>query len=79
MHLLATRWAALALGLAACSSSSSPRGTAGGGGGQLTDLMKARNLSEAWDEGAAICAGPRAVAAAHDHGGADHHHHEDAA
>ena len=30
-------------------------------------------------EGAAICAGPRSVAAAHDHGGADHHHHEDAA
>lgn len=43
------------------------------------NLARARNLSEAWDEGAAICAGPRAVAAAHDHGGADHHHHEDAA
>jgi zinc/manganese transport system ATP-binding protein len=44
------------------------------------NLARARNLSEAWDEGAAICAGPRAVAApAHAHGGANHHHHEDAA
>ena len=52
------------------------------------NLTRARNLSEAWDEGAPVCAGPRAEAAhahsahdhgAHDHGPHGHHHHEDAA
>ncbi|MCJ2120881.1 ABC transporter ATP-binding protein [Methylobacterium sp. J-001] len=44
------------------------------------NLVRARNLSEAWDEGAAICGGPRPVDG-HDHGshGLDTHHHEDAA
>jgi zinc/manganese transport system ATP-binding protein len=43
-------------------------------------LARARALSEAWDEGAAVCAGPRSVAAhGHDHGAEDHRHHEDAA
>ncbi|MFF9551348.1 metal ABC transporter ATP-binding protein [Methylobacterium fujisawaense] len=44
------------------------------------NLARARNLSEAWDEGAAICEGPQKSAEpAHDHGRAAHHHHEDAA
>jgi zinc/manganese transport system ATP-binding protein len=47
------------------------------------NLARARALSEAWDEDAAICAGPRASGGhAHDHGAhapGDHHHHEDAA
>lgn len=47
------------------------------------NLARARNLSEAWDEGAPVCAGPRTDAAhdhaAHDHSGHRHHHHEDAA
>jgi len=44
------------------------------------NLARARNLSEAWDEGAPICAGPRVSGApAHDHGAHGHHHHEDAA
>lgn len=52
------------------------------------NLARARNLSEAWDEGAPVCAGPRIAAPhdhdGHDHGGHDHgahghHHHEDAA
>jgi len=46
------------------------------------NLVRARNLSEAWDEGAAICVGPR-LTDGHDHGthGPDghRHHHEDAA
>ena len=45
------------------------------------NLARARNLSEAWDEGAAICVGPR-ESHAHDHGShgpGAHHHHEDAA
>jgi len=52
------------------------------------NLARARNLSEAWDEEAPVCAGPRGGVAhdhgAHDHGARDHgahghHHHEDAA
>jgi zinc/manganese transport system ATP-binding protein len=45
------------------------------------NLARARNLSEAWDEGAAICAGPRPGGGhAHGHGADPHpHHHEDAA
>ncbi len=47
------------------------------------NLARARNLSEAWDDSAPICAGPRSAGApAHDHGGHGvdaHHHHEDAA
>ena len=44
------------------------------------NLARARSLSEAWDEDAAICAGPRAAGVhAHDHGPGGHHHHEDAA
>ncbi|MGU3666813.1 metal ABC transporter ATP-binding protein [Methylobacterium sp. A49B] len=52
------------------------------------NLARARSLSEAWDEDAAICAGPHASAGhahehapeqAHDHGPGSHHHHEDAA
>jgi zinc/manganese transport system ATP-binding protein len=51
------------------------------------NLARARNLSEAWDEGAPICAGPQAAGAhdhahAHDHaahGPGAHGHHEDAA
>lgn len=53
------------------------------------NLARARNLSEAWDEGAPICAGPRAGGAhehahnhAHDHaahGPGAQGHHEDAA
>ncbi len=47
------------------------------------NLARARNLSEAWDEGASVCAGPRAGGAhAHGHaahGPAAHDHHEDAA
>lgn len=42
------------------------------------NLARARNLSEAWDEGAPVCAGPRS-SAAHDHGAHGHHHREDAA
>ncbi|MDP4002425.1 metal ABC transporter ATP-binding protein [Methylobacterium sp. NEAU K] len=44
------------------------------------NLARARNLSEAWDEGAAVCVGPRQAGAhAHEHGAHDHTHHEDAA
>ncbi|MCB4802221.1 zinc/manganese transport system ATP-binding protein [Methylobacterium brachiatum] len=44
------------------------------------NLARARNLSEAWDEDAAVCVGPKpAVALGHDHGPETHHHHEDAA
>jgi zinc/manganese transport system ATP-binding protein len=47
------------------------------------NLARARNLSEAWDEAAPICAGPQAMGAhAHDHaahGPGAHDHHEDAA
>ncbi|MFC6029165.1 MULTISPECIES: metal ABC transporter ATP-binding protein [Methylobacterium] len=48
------------------------------------NLARARNLSEAWDEDAPVCVGPRtADARGHDHGShgpdAHDHHHEDAA
>ncbi|MCJ2071615.1 ABC transporter ATP-binding protein [Methylobacterium sp. J-030] len=42
------------------------------------NLARVRNLSEAWDEAAPVCAGPRADVP-HDHGAHGHHHHEDAA
>jgi zinc/manganese transport system ATP-binding protein len=47
------------------------------------NLARARNLSEAWDEGAPVCAGPRSSGEhRHDHaahGPGAHGHHEDAA
>ena len=42
------------------------------------NLARARTLSEAWDEDAAVCPRP-GVAHGHDHGPVTHHHHEDAA
>ncbi|MCJ2094223.1 ABC transporter ATP-binding protein [Methylobacterium sp. J-072] len=43
------------------------------------NLARARNLSEAWDEDAAVCIGPTKPGG-HDHGpDSHHHHHEDAA
>ena len=41
------------------------------------NLARARNLSEAWDEGAQVCVGPRSAGEhAHDHGAHDHGAHD---